>query len=893
MRLPLFFFVAGLLAVAAGIPCRAAETIWWEAEKPLATNFPARSAFSADTLAQTRERLSGGDWLSNSGKRAAQAPAAFASYSVLVADAGEYQFWARKFWKHGPFEWRFDGGAWTTCGRDIALADDTPLRTHVGANWVHLGQVKLTAGAHRLEIRLLAKPGEDLTAAFDCFVLAPGVFVPSGKLKPGERSGQADEGFFAYEPGIDPFTADALLDLRSINEATAGQNGPLRARGDQILLGDSTPVRFLAVNCGYNIIQQDPDAIDYLARRLGKAGVNMVRAHGPLFDINSDPASQDGAKLDALMRFVAAMKRQGIYTTISFYFPLWFSARDGGPLEGYEGRDDRKPFAALFFNPQLQERYRQMARRILDTPSPYGKSTLGADPAVGIVELINEDSFFFWTFNRKAVPPAQWKLLESQYHQWLTRRYGSIDKAVQSWATAKVREDQPGRPAILDAWNMTADGIRAGGADKRRRMADQARFLAETQRDFYDRMRGYLKDDLKFTGLVVGSNWTVADPATLDAIERWTYTSTDVLDQHGYFEPLKHQGEGASYSVRIGHTFGDKAAVEHPRDWPLRLNRIEGHPSIISELGWNFPNRRRTDYPLVVGAYSALQGASGVYLFAVNNAYLNDSAMAKFSASDPLTVIGLPIMAMLFRRGDVRQAEPVARQALTLERMFSLDGAGWASAPMLDALRQSDVPAGAAAGAALDPLTYLVGPVVRTIGQKPGESYRRDLSKFIDPSARRVSSATGELTLDWGKGLLTVNTPRTQAIGGFLSRAGRVDLRDVSIECDNEFASVAVTALDGRPLAESRRILVQVIPEEQPYGFAVEGGRITAVGAAPFGLRKISVRVELPVRPESRVAGLDENGYPVGRAIGLSPVASGTRARFAMPENVCSVIVQP
>jgi len=155
------------IAVALTVACPALATdyVWWEGEKPARTNFPARSWFSASN----------------------------------VPAAGAYHLWARKFWKHGPFRWRFDTGDWRTCGRDVALADSVEIRTHLCVNWVYLGKVTLTAGRHDFELRLLAGPGENLTACFDCFLLTPRVFQPRGKLRPGQRSGAADEGFFAYE----------------------------------------------------------------------------------------------------------------------------------------------------------------------------------------------------------------------------------------------------------------------------------------------------------------------------------------------------------------------------------------------------------------------------------------------------------------------------------------------------------------------------------------------------------------------------------------------------------------------------------------------------------------------------------------------------------------------
>lgn len=225
-----------LLAIAALLPCggtgfaqQPPTFVWWEGEAALATNFPKTSWFAASTFEESRhEILSGGDWLSNSGDRSG--PEAFARYRVRVPASGAYSLWTRKFWKHGPFRWRFDREEWRVCGRDIGLADSVSIRKHLGANWVFLGKVELKAGEHDFELRLLAKVGESLTACFDCFLLTPTLFVPRGKLKPGESSGKKREGWWALEPEPDVF-GSALLDLRSLNETEAGQGASSGGRG--------------------------------------------------------------------------------------------------------------------------------------------------------------------------------------------------------------------------------------------------------------------------------------------------------------------------------------------------------------------------------------------------------------------------------------------------------------------------------------------------------------------------------------------------------------------------------------------------------------------------------------------------------------------------------------
>ncbi|MHC4716858.1 MAG: hypothetical protein ACYS5V_07810, partial [Planctomycetota bacterium] len=388
-----------LAALAAGAGAAvAADYVWWEGEKPARTNFPAKTWFSASTFPAKRDVLSGGDWLTNAGKRSGAE--AFAAWRIEVPADGQYNFWARKFWKHGPFRWRFDRGDWRTCPRDVALADSADIRTHLCVNWVYLGKVHLTAGAHDFELRLLAKPGENLTACFDCFLLTPHVFQPRGKLKPGERSHLADDGFFAFEPATDAFGADALLDLRGLNEQAAGQSGFVRRSGRDFRLGDGKAVRFWAVNVSAANAAQDRASVDYLARKLAKCGVNMVRFHSPLFD-RTRIDRLDAGKLDDLHYLISAMKARGIYTAISFYFPLWFEPKAAWGMGGYETTANKKAFALLFFEPRMQQIYRSWARQLLTTRNPYTGLPVGRDPAVAIVEIVNEDSFFFWTFSAK------------------------------------------------------------------------------------------------------------------------------------------------------------------------------------------------------------------------------------------------------------------------------------------------------------------------------------------------------------------------------------------------------------------------------------------------------------------------------------------------------------
>ena len=873
--------------------------VWWEGERPERTNFPDRTWFSA-RAGETRH-LSEGAWLTNMGKRGADEAPAFATYKLHVPKAGRYNLWTRKFWKHGPFKWRFDDGPWRTCGRDVALADSVTLRTHVVANWVHLGELRLDAGAHTFELKLTAKPGEKKTAAFDAFVLMPAEmpFFPNGKLKPGARSGKTEPGHFAYEPGPDAFDDAAVLDLRRLNEETAGMHGWVRRDGDMFRLGDGEPVRFWAVNVSRDNTAQNRASIDYLARRLAKLGVNMVRFHAGLFTAESGYRELDDAALDDLCYLIAAMKREGIYTATSVYFPLWVDARGAAHLEGYDTIDNNKPFGLVFFEPAMQRLHHGWLRQLMRTRNPYTGRTLANEPALAAVELVNEDSLFFWTFQRKHMPARYWRKLERKFGQWLIERYGGLAQARRQWGGAAHERDAPdaGRAAVHNIWHLTRAGLKHAGAAKRKRLADQARFLTTVQRRYYAKTTRLLTQQLGYQGLVVCGNWHTADPVTLGALERYTYTAGDIIDRHGYFSGA-HDGEGSSYSVRTGHTFTNKSGLRHPESLPIQTNQLAGFPQIISELNWPQPNRYRGEMTAMVAAYGALQGVDGLFLFSMDSNYTRATGMTKFQLASPEVVATFPAAALLYRQRLVREAKPAVWQKLALDDLYSLKGEAIAQAQALDKLRNRE-------GRVPDhdkypPTSFYVGPVVRSldevdhIASDTPFSEPANVGRYI--TDQTVRSRTRELRLNHQRGVLRIDTPRAKGAIGFLGDEGTVTLDRLAISCENEYASILVVPLDGKPIVQSRKLLVQAMTEDRPYGFdrkaRPDGTRtVTSLGGYPFNVKAIRARVSIASSHDAapRVTVLNENGYPRDVSIDVQRTDAGATFTLA-PDGIYHVV---
>jgi hypothetical protein len=166
----------------------------------------------------------------------------------------------------------------------------------------------------------------------------------------------------------------------------------------------------------------------------------------------------------------------------------------------------------LFFDEQLQQGYKAWARALYERQNPYTGMPLARDPAVGIIQVQNEDSLLFWT--TQGMKPALLERLGKKFGQWLTQKYGSLENAKAAWnGTAHDGDDlSKGKVGLFKAWHLTQewqDGLA-------RRVNDEHQFYAETQRRFYQTMASFYRQELGCKQLLNACNWVTADPVRLN-----------------------------------------------------------------------------------------------------------------------------------------------------------------------------------------------------------------------------------------------------------------------------------------------------------------------------------------------------------------------------------------
>jgi hypothetical protein len=435
---------------------------------------------------------------------------------------------------------------------------------------------------------------------------------------------------------------------------------------------------------------------------------------------------------------------------------------------------------------------------------------------------------------------------------------------------------------------------------KTKRDQDTAAFLYQSQRNFYQFGADGLRK-LGYKGLITAGNWITANDDIFGPLERASYLPGDFIDRHGYFSG-EHKGEGASYTVREGHTYRHRSALsfepEKPGGAVVFSNpifdlTINGKPSMISETTFTRPNRFRTEAPLFYAAYGALQGSDSIMNFAYDTADWEVKPamfMSPWTLTTPAMMGQFPAAALIYRLGWIDEGEVMADVNLTMEDALALKGSPLSQQANLDELRKADVkgPGGATGSGktgAIDPRVHLIGKTGLNITEKPGKTTLRDLTPFIDDAGKTVTSSNKQVVLNYGKRLLRLDSPKAQGVVGDLKGAGDVELPQVIISSDLDLGAVVVVSLDGAPVSTSKRMLLQVMSEERPSNFADEPAgegllKITKLGEDPWLIRNITGTVKLR-RPDAatlKVTALDGNGYPAG--------AAGTAAEIKLQPGV-------
>ncbi len=601
--------------------------------------------------------------------------------------------------------------------------------------------------------------------------------------------------------------AESVVDLSCFLDAPAGKDGFLRVKGKHLVEPDGSRFRIWGVNvCGPDCFPSKEEA-RALAGDLARLGVNCVRFHHldsswgrSIFDRErNDTRGLDRENLDRFDYLVSELKGRGIYSNLNLNVLRKFKAGDG--VRDYKILGIGK--SATYFNPRLVELQHEFARQLLSHRNRYTGNRYAEEPAVAVVEIVNENSvlegWVGWRLvgrDDKAgdtwspIPVSYAKELTDQYNTWLSKNL-SVTQLENLRREAGVAAGAPMPRLKPDQFAQAS----------RERFHAEARFYMDLESTFFQGMKRLLKEDIGVKSIVVGT----ADHN--DSVSGYPHISAnllfDLVDGHGYWE-----------HPRIGKVTWIKNTpmVNDPLDSTVTQfarTPVVGRPFTISETNHPYPHRYACEGIPILTAYGLFHDWDGIYWFtwglgrkAKPEMGIQPWGWFDFS-NDPIKVTQLAICGFMWNRKDVKPARETVVRAYSAEEIReSLRMDRWKERPFFTLGFARSTP--------------LVHATRFTLEGKPADPYP------AAAPADRIVSDTGQLkwlNASKERGLVVVKTERTEALIGHVADSDE-HCRHLKVTTAVPFGALLLTSAEKVPIAKADTLFLLAASRSRNSGFA-------------------------------------------------------------------------
>jgi hypothetical protein len=368
------------------------------------------------------------------------------------------------------------------------------------------------------------------------------------------------------------------------------------------------------------------------------------------------------------------------------------------------------------------------------------------------------------------------------------------------------------------------------------------RFLAESERNYTDGMRAFLKNELGVEAAIID---TQASYGGIAGTYRESFS--DFVDMHAYWQHPRFPGQPwdrSNWNILNTPMVDDPSGGNLAR---LAIYRVAGKPFTVSEYDHPAPSDYAAEMFPMIASFAALQDWDGLFQFDWGGTQSEARQITSFFAlqQHPAKLAFLPAAAMMFRRGDVAAApgtalltiSPTAAEQLTASEI-----------PMLEAWKEGGL-------AAKDLFTHRLE--VR-------------FSQDGNSKAEITQSKKSPVSWDAKNGLYTVNAPAAKVVVGRCT-GKTTQLTDAEFtvrENPRDFAVIALNAADGKPVPNSGRLLLTTAGNIENTGMGWNAERTsvgTKWGTAPTLCEGISTKVSIATLAKAaKIHRLDGSGARVG-----------------------------
>jgi hypothetical protein len=495
--------------------------------------------------------------------------------------------------------------------------------------------------------------------------------------------------------------------------------------------------------------------------------------------------------------------------------------------------------------------------------------------------------------------------------RWQTFRFGFVAAADEKNARlnfafggstvpvylANVRLRPGGRMGLADGENLDAGNVALfGDNESPRRTNDRMRFIAETEKSYFDGMRGFIKNDLNSKALVTGT--IIFGPLGLYAQSDMDFIDTHAYWQHPRFPGRPWDAENWLIDQKPMTDYPDQATV-----FNLAAERLGNKPFTLSEYNHPAPLDSQADCVPIIASFAAAQDWDGIWLYTYSHSSDQWDRQYMYSYFDidtnPAKWGFMRAGTAIFRRGGIQPLSDISLVPLTDtgDMLTSL-----ANLHIRHDRNMFDILAERAGITRMEMLKKLY--VLSLGGQDGSKTWhglparekdpRRNLQQLGTqkhgqslPRARRgdghaTNQEGSDTVLEWsvenGRGLYAAWGSSAWAFAGHASRFD-VSTKGRIIVTSPDFVSMTVTALDDAAMNKSRKILITACGRCENTGMIFSDDRRTVGrnwGKAPVQIEAVTGTVKLPAGQWKCEAlgpdGMPKHEVPVSNgAIKLSP----------------------